>query len=347
MGKTTLEQTKGKFKVSGIVAGISNENAKREGLTEKGKKWMSLSFFVNTSPTNRVKVEIFGMERDHVYAYSQKAKDTKKIAWANRNDNHDDYKVLGVNAYLEKGTDGKNIRKVSVEYDVIEYITAHIKDGDSVRIQGAIEFSEYENKQGQKKEQQRFAINSITKLDEAIDFNSEKFKEEAIFEQDIVVSETMVDDENKKLIINALIIKYGGEIAPATFVVDATEYPKLANNMAKRLSLGDFIKVFGRIINSVIVTENTEPQETVADDDDWGGDEEVKKGFENNFIRDYIQELRITSVDSASYEQKKYNEEDLFSEDEDAFNGDVSGDSGGDDFTDEGEEEEIDDLPFN
>lgn len=343
MSKTTLEQTKGKIKLTGVVTGIGNENAKREGFTKSDKKFQSLSFFVQTSKPNRVKVELFGMEKDHVYAYSQKAKDTKKIDWAKRNDNHGDYKVLGVNLYLEKGEDGKNIRKVLQEYDAVEYITAHLKDGDVVRIQGQIDFQNYVNKQGQEVESEKFVITSITKLDEELDFEAEDFKEEAIFEQEIVVTETMVDDENKKLIVNAKVIKYGGETANATFVVDANEYPKLANNMAKRLGFGDFIKVFGKIINSVVITENPETP-VVDEEDDWGGDEEIKKDFENNFIRDYINELRITSVDSSTYEQKKYKEEDFESEDEDAFNGDVDVEDG-DDFSDE-DEEEIDDLPF-
>jgi hypothetical protein len=348
VSNSVLEQTKGKIKLVGVVTGIGNENAKREGYTKSEKQFKSLSFFVQTSKQNRVKVELFGTERDYVYAYSQKAKESKKIEWAKRNDDHGDYKVLGVNLYLEKGEDGKNIRKVLTEYDAVEYISAHLKDGDVVRINGTIDFQEYENKQGKMVEAQRFIINSITKLDEALDFDSPDFKEEAKFEQEIVVTETIVDEENKKLLVGAKIIKYGGEVANTTFVVDAEQYPKLANNMAKRLSFGDFIKVFGLIINSVIITENTESA-PVDEEDDWGGDEEIKKDFENNYIRDYIQELRITSVDSSTYEPKKYKEEDFFNEDEDAFNGDVNTDEdddfGDDDFGDD-DDDDIDNLPF-
>ncbi|MCR8994585.1 hypothetical protein [Brevibacillus laterosporus] len=350
MSKTALEQTKGKIKLVGIVAGISNENAKREGYTKTSEKaYKSITFFVQTSKSNRVKIELFGMVKDQVSAYSQKAKTTKKIDWAKRNDNHGDYKVLGVNLYLEKGEDGKNIRKVMVEYDAIDYIVSNLKDGDVVRIGGQIDFQEYEDKQGKKKETQKFNFNSITKLDEALDFDSPDFKEESKFEQEIVVTDTMKDEEKNTLIVSAKVIKYGGETANATFVVNANDYPKLANNMANRFSYGDFIKVFGHIINSVILTENTE--DTTADEDDWGGDDEIKKDFENNYIRDYLQELRITSVDSSTYEPKKYNEDDLESEDEDNFNGNVDGEDTGDDFNDDSDElpsneEEIDDLPF-
>jgi hypothetical protein len=340
---TTLEQTKGKIKLTGFVKGIKNENAFKEGFTKSDKPFKTISFFVETSPINRVKVELFGMEREHVYAYSQKAKESKKINWANRSDNHGDFKVMGVNMFIEDGTDGKKLRQVQVEFDAIDYIHTNLTDGDVVRINGEIDFQEYQNQQGQVKESQKFIIKSITKIDEELNFGAEDFKEVSQFEQEIVVTETMVDEETKKLIINAKVIKYGGESVNATFTVDGEKYPKLANNMAKRLSFGDFIKVYGLIINSSI-REEAPVEGSVDDGDDWGGDDEIKNDFETSYITNYVQELQVTSVDSASYEQKKYNEEDFVSEEEDAFNGDVKG-SGGDDFSDE-DEEEIEDLPF-
>jgi hypothetical protein len=340
---TTLEQTKGKIKLIGKVAGISNENAHRQGYTQNDKLFKAISFFVETSKVNRVKVELFGMEKDYVYAYSQKEKKTKQIEWTKRHDDHGDYKVLGVALKLEKGEDGKYIRKVLTELDAVEYIESHLKDGDVVRIGGEIDFYEYENQQGDLVQAKRFVIRSITKLDEELDFDAEDFKEESKFEQEIVATETMIDEESKKLIVGAKIIKYDGSHVDTTFTVDTEKYPKLAKNMAKRLSFGDFIKVYGLIINSVVLEEAPE-EDIVDDEDDWGGDDEIKKDFETSYIRNYIQELQITSVDSSSYEQKKYKEEDFINEEEDIFNGDFDEDEN-DDFSDE-DGEEIDDLPF-
>lgn len=343
---TNLEQTKGKIKVVGKVVGIKNENAFKEGFTKNDKPYKTISFFVETSNINkvqnRVKVELFGMEREHVFAYSQKAKDSKKVAWANRHDSHGDFKVMGVNMFIEdEEGSNKKLRKVQVEYDAIDYIHTNLKDGDVVRINGEIDFQEYENQQGEVQESKKFIIKSITKLDEELDYEAEDFKEVSQFEQDIVVTETMVDEDTKQLIINAKVIKYGGDHVNATFIVDGEKYPKLANNMGRRLSYGDFIKVYGLIINSAIKEEA--PVEEVMDDDDWGGDDEIKQDFESSYVTNYIQELQITSVDTSSYEQKKYKEEDFLSEEEDIFNGDVS--DSGDDFADDNEEE-IDDLPF-
>lgn len=339
---TALEQTKGKFKVEGIIKGIKNEKAYSEGFTANtDKPYKSIKFFVETSPTNRVKVELFGMEKDEVIAYSNKAKESKRIKWADRNGNHGDFKVMGTNLFLEKGKDGKNVRKVMAEIEAVDYLLEHLKDGDSVRVSGQNGFQEFENQQGELKESTQFSIGTISKIDD-IDFSAETFKEVAHFEQEIVVEETMVDDENMKLIISAKVIKYnksGNEPVSATFVVDAKELPKLANNMSKRLSYGDFIKVYGLIINAEIRTE-AEVTETMDDEDDWGGDDDVKNSMDTSYISTFLNELQVTSVESSSYESKKYKEEDLLSSDEDAFNGDIEAK---DEFS---EEEEIDDLPF-
>src|SRR5690606_4539785 len=123
------------------------------------------------------------------------------------------------------------------------------------------------------------------------------------------------------------------------------KYPKLANNMAKRLGYGDFIKVYGHILNQTILVEDNSVEED-SEFEDWGGDEEIKSEFENNYIKQYISELQIISVDSKSYEKKKYNEEDFISEDESIYNGDFDDDSEegeGDPFSDESD---VDDLPF-
>lgn len=350
MSKTDLEQTKGKIKLVGRVTGVTNENAKKEGFTKSAKQYKSLQFFLETSPVNRVRVELFGMERDEVVAYSMKARQSKKIPWKNRKNDFGDFKVLGTGCYLEVDPQdsSKKLRQVLPEFDAVDYIRANLNDGDVVRINGEIDFQEYTNQQGKTVSSKKFIIKSITKLDETLDFNSPEFKEESKFEHDIVVNDVMMDDESKRLHVNAKVIKYGGEVVDTSFTVDTEKYPKLAGNMTKRFGFGDFIKVYGLIINSVVLKESDETlEDTSADEfEDWGGDEDIKGSFENNYMKEYISELQIISVDSSTYEPKKYKEEDLISEDEDAFNGDIKKDSGssGDDFDDE--EEDMDDLPF-
>lgn len=335
-----LEQTKGKFKIEGKVVGITNENSYREGFTKSDKPYKSLQFFVQASPTNRVKVEMFGMERDEVVFYNSKERKSTRVAWDKRNTEISGSKILGSNLYLE-GEGEKKTRVVLVEFDAIDYILEHIKDGDSVRIGGSIDFGQYEDAEGKVKNTVKFPIGSIAKIAD-IDFEAEGFKEVASFEQEIVVNDTMVDTETKKLLISAYAINYnkeGNEAVGADFIVNGETYPKLANNMSKRLGFGDFIKVYGLIKNETIQVEVEAEDVEVDEEDDWGGDEEIASTFENNYINEYINELQVISVDSGSYEKAKYTEDDFSSEDEDAFNGDDE------DF---GDEEDIDDedLPF-
>lgn len=340
-----LEQTKGKIKLVGRVKGIGNDNSKKEGFTKSDKEYKSLQFFTETSGINQVRIELFGMERDEVIAYSNKAKKSKRVPWKNRKNDFDDYKVLGTGCYLETDPQDseKKLRMVLPEFDAVDYIKANLKDGDIVRVNGEIDFQEFEDKQGNTKSGTKFIIKSITKLDEKLDFKSSEFKEESKFEQEIVVTDVIMDDETKRLLVNAKVIKYGGDAVDTSFTVDTEKYPKLAANMVKRFGFGDFIKVYGLIINSAIIKEADEDLSDIpTDDDDWGGDEEIAKDFENNYMKEYIQELQITSVDSSTYEPKKYKEEDFMSEDEDAYNGEVGdGSDGFDDEDDDGE-----DLPF-
>ncbi|OME54037.1 hypothetical protein BSK59_15765 [Paenibacillus odorifer] len=346
-----LEQTKGKIKLVGRVKGIGNPNSVREGFTKSSEKqFKSLQFFLETSAINNVRVELFGMEKDQVTAYSMKDRKSKKIDWAKRKNDFGDYKVMGTGCYLESDpTDSsKKLRKILPEFDAVDYIKANLKDGDIVRINGEIDFQEFENKQGKLVSSSKFSIKSITKLDDELDFNSSEFKEESKFEHEIIIGDVMMDDETKRLHVSAKVIKYGGDIVDTSFTVDTEKYPKLAGNMTKRFGFGDFIKVYGLIINSVILKEAEDELNDSAEEEDWGGDDEIKKDFDNNFLKEYTQELQITSVDSSTYEPKKYKEEDLMSEDEDAFNGDVKGNGGNppaDDFNDE-DEEGMDDLPF-
>jgi hypothetical protein len=345
--KKVLDQTKGQFKLMGKVKGIQNENALKEGVTRNDDPFKSLSFFVETSPTNAIKVELFAMERDEVYFYSSKAKESKKVKWAKRNDSIKEFKLIGIRMGLEKGAEGKNKIVQMVEWDAIDYIMDNLKDGDSVFVNGSIDFQEYKDNEGNMRQSKRYTLNGISKTKKPVDFDAEDFSEMASFEQDIVVTDVIIDEG--KLMVGAKIIGYAGKngqsIVDTTFIVDPEadggKYKKLANNMKTRFKYGDAIKVFGLCINAVELQE----AEVEEEEDDWGGEMPAGQG---DFIRNYINELRITAVDSSTYEPKKYTEDDFYSEGEDSF-GDDDEDAfdEGDDFG--GEDtgiEDDDDLPF-
>jgi len=332
-----LQQTKGQFKLRGKIKGIDNENALRTGDTQKGDSYKALSFFVETSPNNAVKVELFGMEREFVYFYSSKHKDTKKVKWADRDKAIKEYKLIGTKMGIELDEDDKVKNEMMVEWDAIDYMAKHLKEGMSVYVSGDLNFSTYENDQGETKNQVQNSIRNITLTKEPIDFEADDFKEMASFEQDIVVVDTIVDKESGKLNVMSKYINYKGDSVDNAFVVDINaedgKYKKLANNMKKRFKFGDAIKVYGLILNMAVKKE----VEADVEEDDWGGE----KPAGMDVTTEYVNEMRITAVDSSTYEPKKYTEEDFYSEDEANFDGDDFADD--EEFEDEFSDEE---LPF-
>ena len=323
-----LEETKGSFTLKGKIDGLASDYAVREGVTSTDKDYKALSFFVQTSPTNRVKVEMFGMERDVIY-YSSKAKQSKKVPFENRDKvSLKGYQLMGVNI---NASGKKNDRKTLIEYDAVDYIREHFNDGDTVYIKGQLDFSEFENQHGEKINKTGFRLNSIKK-EADINFDADDFLPHAFFKQDIVVNELMEEDE--KLFVHAKIIKYKGDLADATFVVDSERLKKFAKTLKKNLKFGDWINVKGWIVSETIETEEVEEQE----DDDWGG--ETPDGMDNNYIKEYINELQIVNIDKESYDPKKYSEEDLFTKEEEDFGDDDVDTEGEDDFEDDEE------LPF-
>lgn len=340
--KMSLEQTKGQFQLVGIVKGIDDyENAVKEGTTRSDKPYKRLQFMVQTSEENIVPVEMFGMVRDEVIFYNMKEREKKKVSWENRAKSHKPFALMGINMGLEKDSKGNKVKKTLVEYDAIDYIAENLSDGDSVFVKGDIDFQEYENQEGKKVNAVKYVIRNVSKVKESVNFEAEDFKEKAMFEQEVVIWDTEKIDN--KLMVYAKNIKYNGEHTDAEFVVDAEvdggKFKKLASNMSKRLKTGDFIKLYGKVINRV---ELEEEEVTEEEPDDWGGDSEVEEEMNKNYIRNYIRELLVTSVDSTSYESSKYNEDDFLNEDEDNF-----GDDFGEDI-EEGEDvdEDEDDLPF-
>mgnify|MGYP000983972932 CR=1 FL=1 len=331
-----VEQTKGKYKLEGIIEGLKGEGSFREGYTKNDDHYKSLSFFVRTSKTNRIRVEIFGMVRQIVKAYSNKTKKTIDVKWNNRHDDFKDYKVMGTQI-----VDGG--RKVLVEYDAIDHILENFKDGDAVSLTGRMDYQEFES-QGQKRYSTKFPFTYIKKLsgkEAEIDLETDNIVGKSSFEQEIIIDEIEKDDDENKLVVNVFTADYRGEITPTTLHVDMEEFPKLANNLARRLKFGDMMTVYGNIVNMTVVVPSSEAEEDL-DEDDWGGDEDIQDEFET--IESYVSELQIRSVKRGSHFPQHYNEDDLISEGKDKFEGNIDEDE---DFEDDiSDFDDDDELPF-
>jgi hypothetical protein len=339
--------------MKGIVDGLARNGAYNEGNVNQGKnagkEYKTIRFQVQTSATNKLSVELFGMEMDHVFAYKHGNKkkgtkgDTKRIDFEDR---HDDlptgYQLIGINMGLEQNEAGKNIRTTMVAYDAVEYIYDNLNDGDSVKVQGELQFGEYEGNP-----QIRYVINSIYK-EADIDFEDEKFEEVAGFSQEIVIAGTNINSADKTLEITAYTIQYGNKFTPAQFVIRPEDDKDLAKLLKafQKLKFGDFIQVEGLCMNNAVVTEVKEaPKENP-----FGG--KRPKGVQRDTVTNYVTELQITYADGATYKKGLYDEgdfvEDELIEDEDegeeevSFGGKKKGGLGSDDEEDISEDE----LPF-
>ncbi|MGI6227715.1 MAG: hypothetical protein ACOYJ1_15855 [Peptococcales bacterium] len=324
-----LQQTKGRFKVAGIVYGLDRDNAYSEGTSEKtGKDWRSLQFKVKTSLTNEVYVEAKGFEQDFVWPYSKKYKEAKKIPWNNRFNLPDSYHLIGVSASLERDDKGNLVRENFTDFDGTEYLYNNMVNESSVYISGEIEHSQYDAQDGNKVKQTKYIVKNISLTKQPIDFESEKFTELASFEQSFVFVEKIIDRDEGKMHITGYIINYGDKWVPAQFVVNMTEEnAKLVNNINRKLKFGDLVTAVGLIRNEL---EEVEIQE----DDEWGG--MSPDGFNKAGSR-VIKEMLITNI--TGHEPKKYKEEDFVES--------VTYQQGGTDFLNEDYEEDDDsELPF-
>jgi single-stranded DNA-binding protein len=298
-----LEETKGDFKLSGIVVGIAKENSFVSGETKFGKAYNTVKFGVKTSPINIINVELYGQEQDFVYPYSSVDKKSQKLAFKDRHNKMDDtYHIIGVNVTSE-GSE----KETYVEYDACEPIHQGFNDGDSVFITGELKPNSYISNSGELVSSFKYSIKSITFKEKPVDFDDPKFKETASFEQDIVITDTSLDNKTNKVIVNGYAIGYADSFKQVQYVIHHDKNEKLGNNFLK-LKFGDYIKVLGTCINSPTVEEV---------EDEWGS--EVPTGYKTG--GKYVSELRITAVAKdkegvSIFKKRRYKEDDFVQEEE-------------------------------
>lgn len=244
------EQTKSYCKFRGVITGLANPKkgfGYVEGVDNRGNKYRSIRFSVKTAEDNIIPVELYGGVQTKAYFYSRAKKDTKEVDWDKR---------------LTAKFDG--YERIISDYDKVKEIYDNFKDESSVVIIGEVVHSEYTPKGKTTPEMQtKYVIKSIYPCDNAIDFKAEDFTEDAIFEEEVVLSEVIDDSEANKLYLLAYTIEYGDKFTPCKFEVNKeTADAQFIKNLLS-LGFGDFIKLSGFVHNRA-VTDN------VVADDGWG-----------------------------------------------------------------------------
>lgn len=274
-----LPQTKGTFQFRGVVLGTSKENFYKETKTKTNKPFRALTFGLQVAKDSVLYLSLNGMVQDQVY-YSKSEKDkdgkrkteTKAIPWAERYKfNGKDWRLIGMNIGLEKTVDEKgnevNDKQYLVPFDACEYISNHLKDGQSVFVNGHIEYSHFTNQNGEISRSVKYIPDQIS-LCKQIDFDDEKYEVKNSFTQMIAFNGIEKMDDN--FVVSAKIVNYS-TIEDADFVIEnKPEFSKFAKNL-RSLKPYTLIEIYG----DVQTLRNTEEVET--EDDGWGSGNPMKK----------------------------------------------------------------------
>lgn len=325
-----LPQTRGTFQWRGKILGVSKDNFFKEGKSQSGKSTRSVTFGLQVSKDSVLYLTLNSFVADKVY-YSKLEKDkdgkrkteTKEIAWAERYKfKGEGWRLIGMNIGLEKTVDEKgnevNKKEYLVPFDACEYIKEHMKDGMSVFINGHVDYSHYNNQNGELVRAVKYVPDQIS-LCKDIDFEDEKYEVKNAFTQPIVF--TGIEKMDDSFVVSAKIINYNS-VEDAEFVVEnKPEYAKFAKNL-RGLKPYTAIEVYGEV-QTLRNTDEVEAEE----DDGWGSGNPMKR-----VNSPYKRIMVIRGADRDSIQEDVYSE-DAIAEALEKMNSDEKAkkDFGGDD----------------
>ncbi len=301
-----LPETKGVFQLKGVITGTEKESFYKEIKTKRDKPMRMVNFGVTYIEGSTLYLNMQGMEQENVY-FSKKAEkkgekgDTVKVPWVERfSYNREGYKLIGKNIGVKKkvDADGKTIndKKILTEFDACKELHEGLKDGASVFIKGNLNYSSYEDDNGNKRVSTKLIPNQIS-LCSDIHFNDEKFNRQNDFNQVIVFMGISKEDDSEKdagcFLVAAKIITYS-TIEDVEFIITDQ---KLAGMFKKHLKPYNAIKVSGHMVSS-IQTEKAE--------DEWGEIDTIEK-VSSPAKREFF----ITGAKGSSIEKELYTEENI------------------------------------
>jgi hypothetical protein len=301
--KHGLPETKGQFKVRGLVTGVQRDNAFKSITTKSGKEMNILNFGIETAPESSVFVTLQGMERDEVF-FSKRSEvkgqkgEVKRVVWGDRDKPQGEgFNLIGIGVGLEQDENGKNVTKTYAEFDASQEVYNNINDGDSVFVRGDIEFSSFVRDNGDISRNKKFNVKQIYGS-KSVNFEAEDFTETNDFKQKIIFTgiKKVDDKDDPRFEVEAKIVTYSN-IEDAEFIVRNSN---LANQFKKGLKPYTSIEVWGNIFNKVD-TDDLEQSSDV-----WGEDDSFKRVTKN-----YIRELVIVGADPSTIDKDTYTEETI------------------------------------
>lgn len=285
--KMTLKQSGGYFEVRGIVFNTKSESGFKE--TEKGFRMSNIGLRINSS--KNVFLSLNSSKPKLVY-YGVKGKDgknkTESVEYGKRVPS--DGRIIGVGIKLVR--DGET--EYFHPYDAWNFLKENLKDGTSVFVKGKIEFSSWKDKDGNIKRGQKFVPSGIYITGEDIDFESEKFEEQANFTQDVVFLDAAKPEEDGGL----ATLKVGIVGYNSWEEVELPCVEKVARTLKSALKPYNSINLNGKID----VDEGVE--EVEEQDDEWGESKKVGVQRRSSTAKLVVDGAVKASIDTELYSRK-------------------------------------------
>ena len=338
-----LEQTRGEFKIKGLVKGIDRDNAYEEGVRPEGRHagrtFRKLNLGIQTSENNQLRLGMFSYEPDEVFLWNNEKRKKDKNYKGERIP-YEEYlqkkeilkangtAVLQARIGVEYDEDNKLVSHGLTTYEASEEIYDNVDNDDSVYVEGQISYSEYKNRQNEMVTGINYNINRLFKSNTDFDLRAEDYEEQDYYEQQFVYVDSMVDKAKKQLIVVGRIIDYQENTVDTNFVINYGEdkgMAKLADNMKKKFKFGDLVKVFGQLVNRSVEQDVEEEEDDLLSA--LGGKAQPSHAKRANFS--YEREMTIDGV--LEWERGYYTEEDFYANElvEEEDENDLSSELGG------------------
>lgn len=262
----------------------------KQSTTRTGKPRRLLQFEVETALSNRLRVELAGMEQQFAYPYSSKHKKSHKVDWNDRNDK-------------TKFPDD-TYHAIEVDWDKAERLGKWIKEGDWVEVRGQYKFDTFTpDDSSEEKVFVKRIISSVRPIQNGVivnddgttqtvkhageefdyitDFNDPNFREVNYFTMQIGIRSTY-QEESGDTKVNATFLDYGKERSEpkdVELIVYQKEVPEGKKSMADAfasLNTYDFIEVTGQDNNRATFTYVDVVEELASDDPFSDVDESAK-----------------------------------------------------------------------
>ncbi|WP_211750109.1 hypothetical protein [Paenibacillus sp. Marseille-Q4541] len=325
-----------------------------ETLTKTKKPRRVLQFDIETAESNKLRVELAGMEQQYAYAYSRSENKTLRLDWKDRSN--------------KEAFTNDSYHAIEVDWDKSERLGKLVQEDEWYEVRGQYQFDTFtpEGSDAEKVFIKRI-INSVrpikdgllvnddgttqtvkhsgVEFDYVTDFKSSEFKEVNYVTMQVGIRSTYQDDVTGDTKVNAVFLDYGKEksepkaVEMIVYQTEAVEGKKSLADAFASLNTYDFIEITGQDNNRatftyVDIVEKIDESDPFSDVDEsqklirkekvTNGD---KKGIEvtgyvtNSLMRELLTEEEFKKAASTTTEDpfSKVSSNATSSDDQDPF----------------------------